>query len=271
MVKRTAGCEALTGSAAYVILLTALCMCELEAPALRRSCSSLAWSACITAGLLRPTCGRQPTQYSTCQHAWHPCGLQRLFWLGSPSCCCGIQATAGAASCARSRNNHAASAVATACEQLCLLLLRHGLACSRGGLLLHLYLSILKVAFLQSLNTYLMECVLFLSDGHTSWQAMGALPDVYSRIFGRLDQTVTIHWIGHAVRRAASQLGASRASSGAAASASIAGAEHTGQRTRGIWRLPKLGGGWGIRATDIRLPPLLPGVPFRDAYQVCHI
>ena len=152
-----------------------------------------------------------------------------------------------------------------------LLLLRHGLACSRGGLLLHLYLSILKVAFLQSLNTYLMECVLLLSDGHTSWQAMGALPDVYSRIFGRLDQTVTIHWIGHAVRRAASQLGASRASSGAAASASIAGAEHTGQRTRGIWRLPKLGGGWGIRATDIRLPPLLPGVPFRDAYQVCHI
>ncbi len=40
------------------------------------------------------------------------------------------------------------------------------------------------------------------------------------------------------------------------------------QRTRGIWRLPKLGAEWGIGSTDIRLPPLPPGVPFQDAYQV---
>ena len=78
-----------------------------------------------------------------------------------------------------------------------------------------------------------------------------------------------IHWLGHAVLRAASQLCAGRASSRAAASGSAASVEHTGQRTRGIWRLPKLGGVWGICSTDIRLPPLPPGVPFRDAYQVC--
>ena len=40
------------------------------------------------------------------------------------------------------------------------------------------------------------------------------------------------------------------------------------QRTRGIWRLPKLGAEWGIGSTDIRLPPLPPGIPFQDAYQV---
>ena len=40
------------------------------------------------------------------------------------------------------------------------------------------------------------------------------------------------------------------------------------QRTRGIWRLPRLGGEWGITSTDIRLPPLPPGVPFQDVYQV---
>ncbi len=40
------------------------------------------------------------------------------------------------------------------------------------------------------------------------------------------------------------------------------------QRTRGIWRLPRLGEEWGISSTDIRLPPLPPGVPFQDVYQV---
>ncbi len=40
------------------------------------------------------------------------------------------------------------------------------------------------------------------------------------------------------------------------------------QRTRGIWRLPKLGAEWGIGSTDIRLPPLPPGTPFQDVYQV---
>lgn len=40
------------------------------------------------------------------------------------------------------------------------------------------------------------------------------------------------------------------------------------QKTRGIWRLPRLGGEWGITSTDIRLPPLPRGVPFQDVYQV---
>ena len=98
---------------------------------------------------------------------------------------------------------------------------------------------------------------------------MGVHSDINGRTPGRLCQAAATHWLWHAVGRAASQPGAGRASCGAAASASAVSAEHTGQRTRGIWRLPKLGGGWGIRATDIRLPPLPPGVPFRDAYQVC--
>jgi len=42
------------------------------------------------------------------------------------------------------------------------------------------------------------------------------------------------------------------------------------QRTRGIWRLPKLGAEWGICSTDIRLPPLPPGTSFRDIYHVRH-
>ena len=40
------------------------------------------------------------------------------------------------------------------------------------------------------------------------------------------------------------------------------------QRTRGIWRLPKLGAEWGIGSSDIRLPPLPPNTAFRDVYQV---
>lgn len=37
-----------------------------------------------------------------------------------------------------------------------------------------------------------------------------------------------------------------------------------------IWRLPGLGGDWGIEEMDIRIPPLPPGRSFEDEFDVCY-
>ena len=45
-------------------------------------------------------------------------------------------------------------------------------------------------------------------------------------------------------------------------------AEHSGQVTRGPWKLPGLGGSQGVEELDIRLPPLPPRGRFGDHYEV---
>lgn len=46
--------------------------------------------------------------------------------------------------------------------------------------------------------------------------------------------------------------------------------EHSGRTVRGGWRLPCLGGAWGVEESNIRLPPLRPGQRFGDHYRVRH-
>lgn len=44
-----------------------------------------------------------------------------------------------------------------------------------------------------------------------------------------------------------------------------------GQVLKGVWRLQGLGGEWGLGDREVRLPPLPPGVAFRDVYEVCPL
>ncbi|KAK9831459.1 hypothetical protein WJX81_007468 [Elliptochloris bilobata] len=46
------------------------------------------------------------------------------------------------------------------------------------------------------------------------------------------------------------------------------GSEHSGLASRGAWRLPGVGGEWGVEERDIRVPPLPPGARFADVYEV---
>ncbi|BDA43201.1 probable crossover junction endonuclease MUS81 [Coccomyxa sp. Obi] len=69
-------------------------------------------------------------------------------------------------------------------------------------------------------------------------------------------------------QRTASQPGLQRNDSAAGSGLSRATSEHTGQVVRGVWRLQGLGGEWGLGDREVRLPPLPPGVAFRDVYEV---
>ncbi len=40
------------------------------------------------------------------------------------------------------------------------------------------------------------------------------------------------------------------------------------QASRGAWRLPGVGGEWGVEERDIRVPPLPRGACFADVYEV---
>ncbi|KAK9812501.1 hypothetical protein WJX73_004560 [Symbiochloris irregularis] len=53
--------------------------------------------------------------------------------------------------------------------------------------------------------------------------------------------------------------------------AQASGSGHSGRSTRGTWRLPGVGGAWGIEETNIRLPPLAPGARFEDHYEIALV